>query len=111
KTSGAVDERVRNWIAERRRRARNERGAILVMPALAEIEPQCMDVTVGRTKQVVLLDNAGWIIDQHVPRWIGDGRGHWRRIRAVGGRGSTCARTGRLCNRTDVIRKPEPTWW
>src|SRR6266705_2228532 len=71
-----VDEGVSERIAHGRRHARHDRGAIFVMPALAEVEPQRVDVTVRCPKQVVLLDDSGRAVDERVAERVAYRRGY-----------------------------------
>jgi len=52
----AGDEGVAEQVAYCRRDVWQKGGAILMMPTRGEVEPQRMDVTISRAKQVMLLD-------------------------------------------------------
>ena len=60
----AIDEGIAERVAHCRRDARQQLGAVLVVPPRGEVEPQRVDVTVGGAKQVVLLKQAAFFVDE-----------------------------------------------
>ena len=54
-----VYEGIAERVSHGRRCARLEQSAVLVVPASREVEPQRMDVAIGRAKQIVLFEQPG----------------------------------------------------
>ena len=87
----AIDEGIAERVAHCRRDARQQLGAVLVVPPRGEVEPQRVDVTVGGAKQVVLLKQAAFFVDEGVAERIdhcgGDARQQHGAILVVPPRG------------------------